>query len=304
MVHRALYVTPETFEAHIKWMMRNGQIISTDKLYQDFHYTRFMVTFDDGWKDNFLYAFPVLKKYAVPATIFLSTGNINASKLFWSEEIGIQIQRSPHTKKEIADILRYEIMQILTSTNFTERLSFDSNATNMQYLLDRLIESLKRITVEWRSKTLVNLYNKLLVPQCVDGSDYLLNWDEIRYLACNGIMFGSHTHMHTLLDHVEKDVVDYELFTSKRILENKLKRRVEMFSYPNGWFSNPYVQDSLRNHGYKHAFTLERKPLGHSSHFTIPRCLVYEDIARSMGRYYLSLTVRAMMKRAIGIMGH
>ena len=297
-------MTPETFESHIKWMMQHGQIISADKLYQVSQHTRFMVTFDDGWKDNFRYAYPVLKEYTAPATIFLSTGNINERKLFWSEEIGILIQRSPSTKIEIADILRYEIKQILTSTNFTEKLSFDNKATNIPYLLDRLIESLKRVTAEWRSKTLANIYKKLHVPHCADGSNYLLNWDEIRYLAYNGIMFGSHTHRHTLLDYVDKDVVDYELFTSKRILENKLEKQVNMFSYPNGYFSNPCVKDSLRNHGYEYAFTLERKPLGHSDHLAIPRCMVYENIARSMSRYYLRLSIRAMMKRVNDIIGY
>ena len=110
--------------------------------------------------------------------------------------------------------------------------------------------------------------------------------------------------MHTLLDYVDKDVVDYELFTSKSILENKLEKQVNMFSYPNGYFSNPCVKDSLRNHGYEYAFTLERKPLGHSDHLAIPRCMVYENIARSMSRYYLRLSIRAMMKRVNDIIGY
>ena len=176
-------------------------------------------------------------------------------------------------------------------------MPFDRSVTDIYYLLDRLIEFLKCVTLESRREILIDVYKKLRVSQFVDGSDYLLNWDEIKCLAANDIMFGSHTHTHALLDHAEKGTVDYELVESRRVLEQKLGIQVNMFSYPNGYFKNQYVQESLGVHGYEYAFTLERKPLGHSDHFSIPRFMLYEDIAYSMDRYFLKVLFSSMLRK-------
>jgi peptidoglycan/xylan/chitin deacetylase (PgdA/CDA1 family) len=296
-VHRALYVTPETFEYHMKWMLNIGRIVNIEDIFKENDIPLFMITFDDGWKDNLDYAYPILKKYNVPAIIFLSSDNIDKCRLFWSEEIGIQISHSQKSLDEIVAYLKDDIRFIFNSHENRTILPYDESKTDLSYVLDRMIEYLKRIPGMLREDVLASLYNKLGVTPQVKEHDLLLSWDEISFLASQGISFGSHTHTHTLLDRADSETIDYELYTSKKLLEEKLNTKIDMFSYPNGSFGNPYIQASLSKHGYRYAFTLERNPVINGDHYTIPRCLQYEEISKSMDKYYLKLILRSFLFR-------
>ena len=66
-------VRPKDFEKQIKWLKDNYSIVNLwDPL--NFQEDSVAITFDDGYEDNFIYAFPILKKYNCPATIFVTTG--------------------------------------------------------------------------------------------------------------------------------------------------------------------------------------------------------------------------------------
>lgn len=295
LMHRALYVTPETFERNVLWMMEKGDVVGPDRIFLNNTRPAFMVTFDDGWKDNYHYAFPILKKYNIPAIIFLSSDNIDKCRLFWSEEIGIQISHSPKSLDEVVAYLKNDIRFILNSRRNRVILTYDESKTDLPYVLDRMIECLKRIPGTLRTEILASLYNKLGVAPQVKEHNLLLSWDEISFLANHGVSFGSHTHTHTLLDRVDSETIDYELYTSKKLLEEKLNTNIDMFSYPNGYFGNSYIQASLKKHGYRYAFTLERKPVINGDYYTIPRCLLYEEISTSMDKYYLKLILRSFL---------
>lgn len=81
---RSSYVDPGAFDAHISWLLRSGRKVVPLSLLAERVASRqpipadwTCITFDDGYVDNYRYAFPVLKHYEVPATIFLVTGKIN-----------------------------------------------------------------------------------------------------------------------------------------------------------------------------------------------------------------------------------
>jgi len=89
-----LSVTPENFERQMRYLKDKGfNVIPLDELVagiknkRRFAHNTVIITIDDGCENNFTYAFPVLKKYAFPATIFLITNRIgtNAAFLSWDE---------------------------------------------------------------------------------------------------------------------------------------------------------------------------------------------------------------------------
>jgi peptidoglycan/xylan/chitin deacetylase (PgdA/CDA1 family) len=299
-VHRALYVTPETFERHVAWMKSHGEIVNIDGMMTHPERKMFMITFDDGWKDNFTHAFPILKKYNVPATIFISTNNIDNTVLFWSEELTIHVGKALATRREeIIGLLQEEILSILYDYGDTRRIEFNQKCTDPSYLLDRFIECLKLTMALIRQDILSSFYFKLGVHTHINGSYYLLSWDEIRTISNYGIEFGSHTHTHELLDRVDNRTIDYELKESKHRLESELGKEVRLFSYPNGYFQNHAIQKALRKNGYQYAFTLDSRTIfTDDDPLLLPRCLLFEDISQLMNKYFLRLVLTSIRKRS------
>ena len=110
-----LFVTPENFDRQMAYLKNKGyDVISLDELVEGikdrkkFNHNTVAITIDDGYKDNFIYAYPVLKKYRFPATIFIVTdligkGSIGKEKKFlnWDEVIAMSKDRisfGGHTK--------------------------------------------------------------------------------------------------------------------------------------------------------------------------------------------------------------
>ncbi len=83
--HPGMYVTTKTFESQKKYMTENYKLLTIDSLIHEHRPSNGrIVTFDDGWGDNYHYALPILGKYNVPATIFLTTGNIGGNRWPWT----------------------------------------------------------------------------------------------------------------------------------------------------------------------------------------------------------------------------
>ena len=84
-------ITPENFEQEMKYLRRHFNVISLDDLcnqlsnHNELPSNTAVITIDDGYKDVFINAYPILRKYDLPATVFLSTGYIGNGKLFWWE---------------------------------------------------------------------------------------------------------------------------------------------------------------------------------------------------------------------------
>jgi len=305
MVHRALYVTPVTFDKHIRWMRQQGEIVSHTNIFTKNKKLKFVITFDDGWKDNFTFAYPILKKYNAPATVFITTDNIDTGRLFWSEEIGFQIQSSKKSIEHIKNILRNEIRLILKYREVKVKIYFLEESNDISYLLDRLIECIKHVPSSIRDNVMRSVIRSLYLNLEVDPEsipkNMLLSWDDIRIMAQAGVKFGSHTHTHIFLDRVSRERANYELRLSKDILEERLGKGIDSFSYPNGLYKGQHIQSSIAENGYKYAFTLDQFPESFSNPLTIPRILLYEENSRSIEKLILKKMTKAILMKVSNI---
>jgi peptidoglycan/xylan/chitin deacetylase (PgdA/CDA1 family) len=109
-----IIVSVKMFDEQMKYLSENYNVISLESLVgslknnSPFPKKGVVITFDDGWKDNFSFVFPILKKYNLPATIFLTSGYIGTDKTFWPEQV-ISILKSEKNLKEKLKSLSDEI---------------------------------------------------------------------------------------------------------------------------------------------------------------------------------------------------
>lgn len=178
-----------------------------------------IITFDDGYRDNYTHAFPILKKYGLPATVFLTVDHINSSEPFWWDIASFSLKHNG-SKGPL------EIRQFLRCL---KTIPNDERLKKIQELKIRFETALKRLERQ------------------------TLTWEEIKEMSHNGIEFGSHTMTHPVLSQIQSEPeLRYELSESKRIIEERLACEVIALSYPVGGQDafNESVQQKIREAGY------------------------------------------------------
>ena len=233
-------LSPKTFESQIQYFCRNYEILSLENLVQYIQQRKnlpkkaVVITFDDGYKDNYLYAYPVLKKYHIPATIFLTTGHIGTGKLFWWDKVNYVIQHTAVSQLDLAELgsysLQSELVKFHVSFIITERLK-ELPDEEKNFLIEKLL-----------STSGVNIPADL-------GKEFMLSWDEVKEMNNDGIAFGAHSVNHPILTRLPLEHAKREIIQSKKDIEEKLGRPVTAFSYPNGEF-NPELVKFIKESGF------------------------------------------------------
>jgi peptidoglycan/xylan/chitin deacetylase (PgdA/CDA1 family) len=223
-----IVVRKPTFEKLARYVAARHEAVDFDRAVQPpATKLRVMFTFDDGWKDNYTNALPVLRDHGIPATIFVCPGLVGRTLPFWPELVtALLSQASPPAGG--AEI-------------------------------EKLIETLKTYPTERREQFINGLY-KLHAPieaRNAHRGDSTVLWEDIREMDAAGIRFGCHTHTHQILTAVPAQTARQEIRDSKRAIEAALYRRCDLFAYPNG-NSSAATRRILTEEGFSAAFTTQR----------------------------------------------
>jgi peptidoglycan/xylan/chitin deacetylase (PgdA/CDA1 family) len=283
MSQDCMWVSPSSFEKQIQWMQRIGRVVSVESMVKDRAIPaaepNFAITFDDGWIDNYEHAFPLLKKYNLPAMIFLSTNAIETNEMFWPDEIFYKTDRSVRSRQA------KKIVEYITSL---DGIRTSRKRSNIDELLNDFVEWLKLLDAADRKKTILDYYEYIRVdPAPIPGQ--ILKWDHIREMQKHNITFGSHTHSHMITEGAAREEILAELKKSKEIIESRLNTNCRWFCYPNARF-NEYDHELLRKAGYDYGVTLHCARLTRDdSPYYLPRFIMYEDITKVLGYIKLRL---------------
>jgi peptidoglycan/xylan/chitin deacetylase (PgdA/CDA1 family) len=257
-------VSPEMFDAQLRYLAKNYEILSLRDFLKletkkHFLFSRpgILVTFDDGWRDNYLNAYPILKKHNVPAVIFLTTGYIGTTKVFWPERLanilGTILERKP-CKAAVADAENL-IEKTLGSDCVKDVIALANEDRSGNIVTKCFIEALKLLPVDRIEKFLTDL--SLLLQADAKASKcvrMMLDWDHVQVMVKDGLEFGSHTRNHIILDRVEREEMRAEIEESKKDIEACTGISPKVFAYPNGNSSSETVE-AVERAGYHAAFS-------------------------------------------------
>jgi peptidoglycan/xylan/chitin deacetylase (PgdA/CDA1 family) len=282
--HSSITLCTETFEKQMGYIANHFTPLSAGELSEHlrtkkaFPAKSILITFDDGWKDNYAHAMPVLKANKIPALIFLSTGFIGQKKSFWQEHLASlllfaagQVKSKPRMADEMQALFDKSRVRSLLAVEGTQRRHFISELIQgvKAYEYPEIAARIHRL--EEVIKTGSSLYMGAGI-----GDHEFLSWDEVIEMHHAGIDFGSHGVNHLILDKNGVDI-DFELKQSKIDIEARLSAPITAFSYPNGNY-DPMIADKVRSHGYDLGFSTEFGYNGPTSNrFTLKRVNVHQD---------------------------
>ena len=223
------------------------------------------VTFDDGYRDNFLQAYPILRRARIPATIFLSTGVIGTDQVLWFEKVFTAFRQTQQPFYKSVD----ERMAPMPIRTLAEK----------QRTLREVLTYLRGLPDQERQKAVTAVLERLDVAVgTIPG--LMLSWDEVREMSDNGVHFGSHTVTHPILSRISPAQLRHELADSKRVIEEQVGKPVISFAYPNGKRADysPAVKRMLQEAGYRYAVTTEPgNNSGGDELFELKRATPWED---------------------------
>lgn len=241
------------FERDLKFI-RKYNVISMSELIKSYATNNIptdavVITFDDGYKDNYQYAYPMLKKYKLPATIYLTSTYIGSKLWLPLNRFYHAVLYSKKTKLNLSALAEYGInVREVTLTDYSSRMQ----------LVKTLRPQLKNIEIEKLEIVVSKIEELLGITELYSHALDMLSWAEVGAMQ-DTVEFGSHTCGHAILSKLSDKKQEDEIAISRQIIEQNIKSEVKHFAYPNG-HKNDYTKESigyLKKHGYESAVTTE-----------------------------------------------
>ena len=237
----------DLFEAFCQHLHRHAQVLPLEELEErrrnGLNCNRAVaITFDDGYADNYHLALPVLRKYNLPATVFVTTGFINRTCSPWSSRLALLLKNTPVER----DDLVLDDVALLLSTE-KERLKTQG----------RLSAHFQNMDPERREPLMTQLEELLQVDISDELNNEMLTWDQLREMDEYGFCAGGHTVSHPFLSRVSTADAEREMRDGREEIEQRLGRKVRVFAYPNGKeadYNNDVMQAAERA-GFEAAVT-------------------------------------------------
>jgi peptidoglycan/xylan/chitin deacetylase (PgdA/CDA1 family) len=253
--------TPDVFRAQIQVLRSRFNILNLPDVLN--HGTNWpgswhggtpaaLVTFDDGYRDNYDTAFPILRELGVPATFFVASGFLERPQLPWWDHVAYTIKRTRICRFNLErwggdpEPLRIDLGQ--TPSDLKRTLA-----------VRQIIHQFLSGTIRDESWFLAQMDQQadVIVDQAAAGHSLFMGREEIRQLAANGMSVASHSHNHRALAQLAEEAQIFELAHSQHVLEHVLGCKVTAFAYPFGWRGtfSPRTQELAATAGYQFAFS-------------------------------------------------
>lgn len=292
--HPGIVVRCDTFERHLRVITRYLRPLSLEAFETHlrsgapFPARSCLVTFDDGWLDTYTQAWPLLRRYRVPAVVFMPVAYIAGGSMFWQEQLN--------------HLLAATLALATAESGLSARARTLLEPHGLAHLLNAsgpdparrvwdATQALKHADVT-RIRQLIEDLRRLLGPGSPPWApaDAFMSWDMAREMSAGGIAFGAHGVTHRLMTALTPTEVTNEVAESRAILRKEVGPVVESFSYPNGSW-NPAVAAEVGRNGFVVSFTTERGTVSVSDdRFALHRVNVHEHVTSTEAMFLAHVT--------------
>jgi peptidoglycan/xylan/chitin deacetylase (PgdA/CDA1 family) len=270
----SMLIGRDMFERHIDWIGRHFRFASLDEIGEraasrrPFTEPVAAITFDDGYRDVFDHAFPLLKRKGIPAAIFVVTDLVG--RALWQHHD--RLYRLMAKAFTVWDDPRRQLLGLLNDLRLptAERLGARAGTDNAMAMVSTLVPELSHAHVD---RVLEGL--EAAVGNGFGPAPRAVTWSMLAEMRRAGFVIGSHTETHVSLPTEPAETVAAEIEGSKRTLERGLGEPIVHFAYPGGQFT-PSIVEAIDRAGYRFGYTA--CPHGHPRfpQLTIERLLLWE----------------------------
>lgn len=235
----------ETFDRQLRYLKLNSDVISPDDIdsaRKDRRGLHVLITFDDGYLDNYELAYAALRRNGLTAAFFIATGFIDRPRLPWWDEIASLVRGMHRGTLDLGDWLSPPLV-----------VDDDTREGVIRNLL-ALYKSLPDV----RARAFLARLRTIAGGRARgDSEDLWMTWDMVREMAANGMTIGGHTINHAILSGLDEDEQWQEISGCASRIEHELGQRMRYFAYPVGGRAtfNAASRRCLERLGVKYAFS-------------------------------------------------
>ncbi|MFQ5754161.1 MAG: polysaccharide deacetylase family protein [bacterium] len=253
-------ISKANFSKQMKYLNRACSVLPLDSAIKKLYSNKLpknavVVTIDDGFKGNLNVGLPILKRFNIPTTVFLTSSLIGNRHSNTSIKIRNGIEMATKTElnaliTRLTDEINEEVISEINS--MINNGSKSSVVEKIEKYISGLNE-IKRKSIKERIIKELNLEDIFRLPD-----DEMLTWEDVKFMSENGITFGAHTMSHPILSKVPIEMAEKEISGSKLEIEKNFKKPVNYFAFPNG-LKGDYNSEHLallEKHGFYAGFSV------------------------------------------------
>ena len=242
--------TAEQFNEQISYLKRDGFLVTLEEALsfvtgatkEKTRRCRVLITFDDGYLDNYQIAYPILRSHGAQGVFFLVTSMVGSCQIPWWDYIAYLMKTARKRR---------------FSLSYPSDLVVDINRNGFPESLRAILRLYKRPENSDSERFIRELAEKSEGGELPRISRRFLNWDEAREMNKGGMEIGSHSHSHHVLSQLEPNRQYEELSKSREILKEQLGAEGDVLAYPVGIRSSftRQTETLARDAGYRAAFS-------------------------------------------------
>jgi peptidoglycan/xylan/chitin deacetylase (PgdA/CDA1 family) len=265
--HKSLEVSPGYLENLIRYFKKSDyDFISLDELntVREKPLTKKFVvfTFDDGYIDNYRYAYPIFKKHNIPFTIYVATNMPDGNAVLWWYLLEDLIVKN----SKVEFVANDQQVEFVTNTPDEKEKVFNKIRAHLAKADEKTLRALMK-----------SLFRDRLDSLQAKTKELALSWEQIRELSNDPIVtIGSHTVNHFPLNSLTRENSTFEIQESKKIIESRIAKEVRHFCYPLGSYGDKEIE-IMKTSGYATATTIKMANIfteNFDHPFSLPRIMI------------------------------